>query len=61
MTKIEIINTIKQLAKSQGYYCRLYNELMYFAKNDPISYNEYMETLTQTIKTHVDLILHFEG
>ena len=60
MTKIEIINTIKQLAKSQGYYCRLYNELMYFAKNDPISYNEYMETL-EKFQNPVDLILHFEG
>lgn len=60
MTKIEIINTIRQLAMSQGYYCRLYNELMYFAKNDPISYNEYMETL-EKFQNPVDLILHFEG
>lgn len=61
MTKIEIINTIRQLAQSQGYYCRLYNDLMYFAKNDPISFNEYMETLGNTIETPLDLVLHFEG
>ena len=62
MTKIEIINIIKDLARSQGYYSRLYSQLMYCAKNDPISFNDYMETLVQkNFNSPLDVVLYFEG
>ena len=62
MKKAEIINTIRQLARSQGYYSRLYAQLMYIAKNDPIAFNEYMTGLeSKNFKRAVDIVLYFEG
>lgn len=62
MNKIEIIKTIKQLAMSQGYYCRLYNDLMYYAKHDPFNFNDYMSRLeNKNFKTTLDIVLYFEG
>lgn len=62
MTKIEIIKTIKMLATSQGFYCKLYNDLMYYAKNDPINFNEYMDSLVnKNFTSALDVVEHFEG
>lgn len=62
MKRIDIINTIRQLARSQGYYCRLYDQLMYIAKNDPIAFNEYMAELEgKNFKGALDVVLYFEG
>lgn len=62
MNRIEIIKIIKTLSQSQGYYCRLYNQLMYYAKHDPVNFNEYMATLErENFSDAVDVIKHFEG
>ena len=62
MKRIDIINTIKQLARSQGYYCRLYDQLMYIAENDPIAFNEYMAELeNKNFNSMLDVVLYFEG
>lgn len=62
MKRNDILKLIKDLARSQGYYGRLYNELMYFAKNSPAAFDEYMVSLeAKNFKDPVDVILHFEG
>lgn len=54
MNKQEILNIVKRLAKSQGFYSNLYEELI----NNP----EYLEELSKlNIKDEVDLILYLEG
>lgn len=61
MSKVEIIKTIRTLAQSQGYYSGLYNQLMYFAKNDTIAFDEYMTELGEKVDSALDLIMYFEG
>ena len=54
MNKQEILNTVKNLARSQGFYGSLYEGLI----NNP----EYLEELSKlNIKDEVDLILYLEG
>ena len=52
MNKDEILNTIKSLAKSQGFYGRLLEQL----NNETLEYLE-----EQGFKDPVDLILFLEG
>lgn len=54
MNKQEILDIIKKLAKSQGFYSSLYEGLI----NNP----EYLEELSKlNIRDEVDLILYLEG
>lgn len=54
MNKQEILNTVKNLARTQGFYSSLYERLI----NNP----EYLEELSKlNIKDEVDLILYLEG
>ena len=54
MNKDEILEAISSLASSQGFYQRLYNEIL----NDP-EYLDYLESLH--FKDAVDLVLYLEG
>lgn len=54
MNKQEILNTVKNLARSQGFYGSFYEELI----NNP----DYLEELSKlNIRDEVDLILYLEG
>ena len=54
MNKQEILNIVKNLARSQGFYGSLYEELI----NNP----DYLEVLSKlNIRDEVDLILYLEG
>lgn len=54
MNKDEILEAINSLASSQGFYQRLYNEIL----NDPECL-DYLESLH--FKDIVDLVLYLEG
>ena len=57
----EILSAIRQLAKSQGSYGRLYNSLMELKENDPERYDEVVNLLeVQNFKDMVDMVLYFE-
>jgi hypothetical protein len=57
MTKEEILNTFRMLAKSQGFYGRLLNEIENADNRDEI-----LENLEkQNFSDPVDLILAIEG
>lgn len=61
MTKEQIRSTIKDLAKSQGFYSRIERQLSCMEEEDPEEYKEVMETLYQQhFKDAVDMILYFE-
>ena len=57
-----IIETIKMLAASQGFYGRLYKQLRELYNCDPEAYEEVKNELeSQNFKDGVDMILYFEG
>lgn len=58
MTKNEILETIKLLSQSQGYYGRLYNRLM---ENDDEAQEWLAEAESQNFQDKVDLILWIEN
>ena len=61
MTQAEILDTIYNLSKSQGLYCRVYDSIKTLEKEDPEQYKQYMEHLQQQhFKDPVDLVLYFE-
>ena len=58
MKREEIMETIKTLASSQGFYGRLYRKLM---ELDEEKYDEVMTELeSQNFKDGVDLIMYIE-
>ena len=58
MKREQILETIRSLAMSQGFYSRLYNDLM----SNPEYCDEVMTFLeTQNFKDPIDLILCIEG
>lgn len=57
----EIIQTIKDLAKSQGFYGRLLYEIEDAKENDKEKYERMKATLEeQNFKDAVDIVLFFE-
>ena len=58
MKRNEIMNTIRELAKSQGFYGRLLGEIESLNKRKKETFFEYMEA--RNFKDAVDLIMFFE-
>lgn len=57
----EILDNIKLLAKSQGFYGRLYRDIMEMKTFDPKKYNKWVEFMeSQNFETPVDLVFFFE-
>ena len=57
----EILNTIKDLARSQGYYGRLYNDLRELQEEDPDEYEKLTEEWeAEEFETTLDLVLYLE-
>lgn len=58
MNQTEILNTLKSLANSQGFYSRLYQSL----SDGSAASNEFLALLEKKhFKDTLDLILYFEG
>ena len=61
MGRQQILDTIKNLAHSQGLYSRLYANLQNLRRDDPEQYDQYMNHLVnQQFSDPVDLVLYFE-
>ena len=61
MNREQILQAIRSLAMSQGFYGRLYRRLMELKDQDEVSYNECMENLElQNFSDPVDMVLFFE-
>ena len=62
MKREQILETIRMLAHSQGFYGRLYNHLMEMQEYDEDSYEDTMTFLeSQNLKDAVDLVMMLEG
>lgn len=58
----DILNAIKELANSQGFYGRLLRDLTELKQNDLESYNNIKEELeSQNFHDTLDLIMYLEG
>lgn len=57
----EIMSAIRSLAGSQGFYGRLYNELLEMQTNDPDRWEEVKNTLeAQNFNDTLDMVMYFE-
>ena len=62
MNCIEVIEVIKTLAKSQGFYSRLYSTIMKVAETDRDRFDNFCRELEkQNFKEPVDVVLFFES
>ena len=61
MKRAQILETIKQLAKSQGFYGRLLYNLESAESYNPESYEEFMTELeNKNFSDAVDLVIYLE-
>lgn len=58
----EILNVIKSLAGSQGFYSRLYKSILDLEENDPYSFSNLKKSMeNENFKDPVDVVLYFES
>lgn len=60
MSENQVLDTIKQLSHSQGFYGRLLQRLEEVKGEDPDLYQEFMEQC-KNCKNPVDLVMMIEG
>lgn len=57
----QVVDVIKMLANSQGFYGRLLEEILYIKENEPKKYEEFKEIIeAQGFEHPVDVVLFFE-
>lgn len=57
----EVIEVIRMLSHSQGFYGRLLEEIMYIKEYEPWKFETFKEVIEeQGFKDHVDVVLFFE-
>lgn len=62
MNRKDIMQAIKELARCQGYYSRMYNELLIMEKTFPDKYDAYMGYLeSQKFADRIDMVLFLES
>ena len=62
MTMKDMLDTIRTFAYSQGFYGRLYNDIMDLYRYDPMLYDELVEEWeSYNFETELDFILFLEG
>ena len=62
MTRRQILDTIRDLGRSQGLYSRMYASLQNLRQEDPEQFDLYMNHLvSQQFSDPVDLVLYFEA
>lgn len=58
----QVIDLIKMLSQSQGFYGRLLEEIMYIKEYDPISFEVFADMIEkEEFENPVDVVLFFEG
>ena len=61
MDRYEILNVIKELSMSQGFYGRLLARLQEVEEFDPEAYDEFMTQLEEeNFQEPLDVVLYFE-
>jgi hypothetical protein len=59
---VQVLEVIKDLAKSQGFYSRLYERIEEMQKYDPFNFQTFKSIMEQqNFKDPVDIVLFFES
>ena len=62
LTGEQVIDVIKDLAKSQGQYSRLYNNILTIQENEPEEFEQLKKGFEELkLKDPVDVIMFFEA
>ena len=62
MNVIQVIDVIRELSHSQGFYSRMYERILELHRNDPECFESFKrEVEAQNFKDPVDVVLYFES
>ena len=62
MNVIQVIDVIRELSHSQGFYSRMYERILELHRNDPECFENFKrEVEAQNFKDPVDVVLYFES
>lgn len=62
MNAIQVIDVIRELSHSQGFYSRLYQSIIELRETNEEQFNEWCkETEAMNFKEPVDVVLYFES
>ena len=61
MNVLQVLDVIRDLSHSQGFYGRLYETILETKQNDEAAFNEFAQVVeAQNFKDAVDVVLFFE-
>ena len=62
MNVIQVIDVIRELSHSQGFYSRMYERILELHRNDPECFENFKrEVEAQNFKDPVDVVLYFDS
>lgn len=62
MNVLQVIEVIQNLAKSQGFYSRMYQRILELHREDPECFENFRkEVEAQNFKDPVDVVMYFES
>lgn len=62
MNVIQVIDVIRELSHSQGFYSRMYERILEIQRNEPECFENFKrEVEAQNFKDSVDVVLYFES
>lgn len=58
---LQVIDVIRELSHSQGFYSRIYRNILLMQENDPDSFEVFREMVeSKNFKKPVDVVMFFE-
>lgn len=61
MNVLQVLDVIRDLSHSQGFYSRLYETILELKQNDEVAFNEFAKAVeAQNFRDSVDVVLFFE-
>ena len=61
MNVLQVLDVIRDLSHSQGFYSRLYEAILELKQNDEAAFNEFAKAVeAQNFRDSVDVVLFFE-
>ena len=61
MNVLQVLDVIRDLSHSQGFYSRLYETILELKQNDEAAFNEFTKAVeAQNFRDSVDVVLFFE-
>lgn len=62
MNIVQVIDVIRELAKSQGFYSRIYNAIIELRETDEDVFNAWSQVIeSKNFKEPLDVVMYFES